>query len=97
MKNYEVKARMENEETSSFNIQNSSFTGERLGVSPPCRPHRRPTPRSPQLAVNRKSAGLCFELNPTSRFRELQQWTRRADRALAQEADQTDMRPSATD
>ena len=79
MKNDEVKARMLNDDTSSFSIQNSSFTGERLGVSPPCRPHRRPAPRSPQLAANRKSTGLCFELNPTSGFRELQQWTRRAD------------------
>ena len=53
--------------------------GERLGVSPPCRPHRRAAPRSPQLAANRKSAGLCFELNPTSGFRDSQRWTRRAD------------------
>ena len=53
--------------------------GERLGVSPPCRPHRRAQPRSRLFAVNRKSAGLCFELNPTSRFHDSQRWTRRAD------------------
>jgi hypothetical protein len=53
--------------------------GERLGVSPPCRLLRRPAPRSPQLAANRKSTGLCFDLNPTSRFHDSQRWTRRAD------------------
>ena len=79
MRNDEVKARMENDDTSSFNIHNSSFSSERLGVSPPCRLHRRPAPRSPQLAANRRSAGVCFELNSTSGFRDPQRWTRRAD------------------
>ncbi len=53
--------------------------GERLGVSPPCRLHRRTVKRSPQLAANRRSAGLCVELNSTSGFRDSQRWTRRAD------------------
>lgn len=53
--------------------------GEPLGVSPPCRPHRRPARRSSQLAANRRSAGLCVELNSTSGFRDSQRWTRRAD------------------
>ena len=53
--------------------------GERLGVSPPCRPHRRPAPRTPQFAANRQSAGLCVELNSTSGFRDGKESTQRVD------------------
>ncbi len=62
--------------------------GERLGVSPPCRHHRRAVPRTLQFTVNRISAGLCFELFPTASIRDSQQWTRRADAQPLAESDQ---------